>query len=104
MSTETEQKQKRKNAWKNLPDVWALIRPRRGLLALGFLLMAVNRVACLVPPASTKHFVDNVISKRPIQRLTPIGLAVLAATILQGLTSFTLTPGRSKSAPNTITQ
>src|SRR6266436_1337625 len=105
MSTENEEKkQKRKNAWKNLPDVWALIRPRRGLLALGFLLMAVNRVAGLVLPASTKYFVDNVISKRQIQLLTPIVLAVLAATILQGLTSFTLTQVLSKSAQKMITE
>src|SRR6266446_9019647 len=104
MSTETEQKQKRKNAWKNLPDGWALIRPRRGLLALGFLLMAVNRVAGLVLPASTKYFVDNVISKPQIQLLTPIVLAVLAATILQGLTSFALTQVLSKSAQKMITE
>src|ERR1700756_3725296 len=99
-----EKKQKRKNAWKNLPDVWALIKPRRGLLALGFLLMAVNRAAGLVLPASTKFFMDNVISKRQIQLLTPIVLAVLAATILQGLTSFTLTQLLSKSAQKMITE
>ena len=105
MSTENEEKkQKRKNAWKNLPDVWALIKPRRGLLALGFVLMAVNRVAGLVLPASTKYFVDNVIGKRQIQLLTPIVLAVLGATILQGLTSFTLTQLLSKSAQKMITE
>ena len=105
MSTENEdKKQKRKNAWKNLPDVWALIKPRRGLLALGFVLMAVNRVAGLVLPASTKYFVDNVISKRQVQLLTPIVLAVLGATILQGLTSFTLTQLLSKSAQKMITE
>src|ERR1700738_1467305 len=104
MSLENEQKkQKRKNAWKNLPDVWALIKPRRGLLALGFVLMAVNRVAGLVLPASTKYFIDNVIGKRQIQLLTPIALGVLAATILQGLTSFTLTQLLSKSAQKMIT-
>ena len=97
-------KEKRKNAWKNLPDVWALIKPRRGLLALGFVLMAVNRVAGLVLPASTKYFVDNVISKRQIQLLTPIVLAVLTATIIQGLTSFTLTQLLSKSAQKMITE
>src|ERR1700758_751668 len=105
MSAENEEKKKkRKNAWRNLPDVWALIKPRRGLLALGFLLMAVNRVAGLVLPASTKYFVDNVISKRQIQLLTPIVLAVLAATIVQGLTSFTLTQLLSKSAQKMITE
>jgi ABC-type multidrug transport system fused ATPase/permease subunit len=105
MSAENEEKKKkRKNAWRNLPDVWALIKPRRGLLALGFLLMAVNRVSGLVLPASTKYFVDNVIGKRQIQLLTPIVLAVLAATILQGLTSFTLTQLLSKSAQKMITE
>jgi ABC-type multidrug transport system fused ATPase/permease subunit len=105
MNTESEQKkEKRKNAWKNLPDVWTLIKPRRGLLALGFVLMAVNRVAGLVLPASTKYFVDNVIGKRQIQLLTPIVLAVLGATILQGLTSFTLTQLLSKSAQKMITE
>jgi subfamily B ATP-binding cassette protein MsbA len=104
MSTENEQKKKKKNAWKNLPDVWALIKPRRGLLALGFVLMAVNRIAGLVLPASTKYFVDNVIGKRQVQLLTPIVLAVLVATILQGLTSFTLTQLLSKSAQKMITE
>src|SRR5467141_5101628 len=104
MSTENEQKKQKKNAWKNLPDVWALIKPRRGLLAIGFVLMAVNRVAGLVLPASTKYFVDNVISKREVQLLTPIVLAVLAATLLQGLTSFTLTQLLSKSAQKMITE
>jgi ABC-type multidrug transport system fused ATPase/permease subunit len=109
MATETAPKspaksEKRKNAWKNLPDVWALMKPRRGLLALGFLLMAVNRLAGLVLPASTKYLVDNVIGKRQIQLLTPIVLAVLAATVVQGLTSFTLTQLLSKSAQKMIAE
>ena len=109
MTTETAAKspaksEKRKNAWKNLPDVWALMKPRRGLLALGFVLMAINRLSGLVLPASTKYLVDNVISKRQIQLLTPIVLAVLAATVLQGLTSFTLTQVLSKSAQKMIAE
>jgi len=32
---------KQKFAWKLLPDVWALINPRRGVLALGFVLMGL---------------------------------------------------------------
>jgi subfamily B ATP-binding cassette protein MsbA len=46
--------------------------------------------------------VDNVISKRQIQLLTPIVLGVLAATVIQGLTSFTLTQLLSKSAQKMI--
>src|SRR5438874_6427484 len=104
-TTDTQTKSaKRKAAWKNLPDVWALIKPRRGLLALGFVLMAVNRICGLVLPASTKYFVDNVINLRQLELLTPIVLAVLGATIIQGLTSFTLTQLLSKSAQKMITE
>src|SRR5260370_9358836 len=99
MNMENEQKkEKRKNAWKNLPDVWALIKPRRGLLALGFALMAVNRVAGLVLPASTKYLVDNVINQRQVNLLTPIVLGVLGATVIQVLVSFTLTQLLSQAA------
>ncbi|MGB2643813.1 MAG: ABC transporter ATP-binding protein [Candidatus Acidiferrum sp.] len=96
--------EKRKNAWKSLPDVWALIKPRRGLLALGFLLMAVNRVSGLVLPASTKYFLDNVVIKKQLSLLTPIVLSILVATVIQGLTSFTLTQLLSKSAQRMITE
>src|SRR6202043_2117729 len=95
---------KTKNAWKNLPHVWALIKPRRGILAAGLLLMAVNRVSGLILPASTKYLVDDVIGKHHIHLLTPIVLAVLLATIIQGLTSFTLTQLLSKSAQKMITE
>ena len=47
-----------------LPLVWELIRPRRALLALGFVLMAVNRVASLVLPYSTRFLIDSVIIKQ----------------------------------------
>jgi ABC-type multidrug transport system fused ATPase/permease subunit len=96
--------EKRKNAWKNLPDVWALIKPRRGLLAVGLLLMAINRVSGLVLPASTKYFIDNVILHKQVGLLTPIVLGVLGATIVQGLTSFSLTQLLSKSAQKMITE
>jgi ABC-type multidrug transport system fused ATPase/permease subunit len=94
---------KLKQSWKAFPDVWALLHPRRGLLALGLLLMAINRVSGLVLPASTKYFVDNVIGKRQIHLLTPIILSILVATIFQGLTSFLLTQLLSKSAQKMIT-
>src|SRR5882762_11492369 len=95
--------EKRKNTWKNLPDVWALIKPRRGLLALGFVLMAINRVSGLVLPASTKYFVDNVVLHKQVQLLTPLVLGVLGGTIVNGLTSFSLTQLLSKYAQKMIT-
>src|SRR5499425_1269475 len=102
-ASEKAAKAKRKIDWKALPEIWALIHPRRGLLLLGFVLMAINRVSGLVLPGSTKYLVDDVIGKRQVQLLLPIVLAVIAATVIQGLTSFTLTQLLSKSAQRMIT-
>jgi ABC-type multidrug transport system fused ATPase/permease subunit len=87
-----------------LPELWVLIRPRRGLLAIGLVLMAINRVAGLVLPASTKFLVDDVIMKRHVWRLREIVLAVIAATIVQGITSFALTQLLSKAAQRLIAE
>src|SRR5215510_9645902 len=95
---------KPKQAWKLLPDVWALIKPRRGILALGLVLMGINRISGLILPASAKYLVDDVIGKRQIHLLTPIVLIVVAATVVQGLTSFSLTQLLSKSAQRMIAE
>jgi subfamily B ATP-binding cassette protein MsbA len=95
---------KKKINWQSLPEIWALIHPRKGVLLLGLLLVAVNRVAGLVLPASSKYLFDNVIEKKQVQLLLPIVLSVVGATILQGLTSFTLTQVLSKSAQRMITE
>jgi subfamily B ATP-binding cassette protein MsbA len=94
---------KLKSAWKALPDVWALIHPRRGLLALGLGLTAINRLSGLILPGSTRYLVDNVIGKKQTSLLLPIVLAVVAATVIQGITSFVLTQVLSKSAQRMIT-
>ena len=85
-----------------LPEVWKLMRPRRWLLALGFVLMVINRVAALVLPYSTKFLIDTVINKHHIEQLRPLVLLVLAATLIQGITSFSLTQLLSKAAQRLI--
>jgi ABC-type multidrug transport system fused ATPase/permease subunit len=96
------EKKPKKSSWKNLPDVWKLIKPRRGLLALGFLLMAINRVAGLVLPASLKFLLDDVIGKRQVHILNLLVLVVISATVVQGITAFALTQLLSKSAQRMI--
>jgi len=103
-TADSTKKSKVKIKWSSLPEIWALIHPRRGIMMLGFFLMAINRLAGLVLPGSTKYLVDDVIGKRHVQLLVPIVLAVVGATILQGLTSFTLTQLLSKSAQRMITE
>jgi subfamily B ATP-binding cassette protein MsbA len=84
--------------WALLPDVWFLIRPRRGLLAVGFCVMVVNRVAGLVLPASSKFLIDDIIGKRHLQLLVPLALVVVGATAVQGVSSYALTQLLSKAA------
>src|ERR1700691_3152945 len=73
------------------PDIRELILPRRKIFALGFVLMVINRLCALVLPSSTKPLLDKVINKGQIQLLGPLVGAVLAATLIQGITSFSLT-------------
>ena len=67
------------------------MRPRRGILALGFVLMVINRVAALVLPYSSRFLIDTVINKHHMEKLWPLVLVVLGATLVQGVTSFSLT-------------
>lgn len=87
-----------------LPLVAELIRPRRRLLALGFVLMVVNRFASLVLPYSTRFLIDRVIIKHHITLLKPLVLGVLLATLIQGVTAFSLTQLLSKSAQRLIAE
>jgi subfamily B ATP-binding cassette protein MsbA len=80
------------------------MRPRRKLLALGFALMVINRVSGLVLPYSTKFLIDGVITKHHVALLRPLVLTVLTATIIQGITSFSLTQLLSKAAQRLIAE
>jgi subfamily B ATP-binding cassette protein MsbA len=90
--------------WKLLPDVLALLKPRRGVIAIGFVLMITNRSSGLILPASTKYLVDDVINKRQTNLLLPIVVTVVAATIIQAITSYSLTQLLSKSSQRMITE
>ena len=100
-SAETTPSVRLKTLW---PDIWELIRPRRWQLAVGLVLIGINRAAGLVLPASTKYLIDDVMLKHHVAVLVPLVLAVLAATALQGATSFTLTQLLSRSAQRLIAE
>jgi subfamily B ATP-binding cassette protein MsbA len=86
------------------PMVWELVQPRQGMLYLGLVLMAINRVSGLVLPWSTKSLIDDVIGKHEAERLLPLVGGVVVATLIQGATSFTLTQLLSKEAQRLIAQ
>ncbi|HKD60713.1 MAG TPA: ABC transporter ATP-binding protein [Terracidiphilus sp.] len=98
---------KRKPDLKKLwPQIWALIAPRKGLLLAGFGLMAINRVAGLVMPYTSKPLLDKVLNPaHPQPRLLPmyIGL-VFGAMVVQAITSFSLTQLLSKAGQRLIAE
>src|SRR5258708_4415672 len=81
-----------------------LVRPRRRLLAGSFMLLLIGRLCGLVLPASPKFLIDNVIGKHRPDLLLPLVLAVLGATLIQGLTSFSLTQLLSKEGQRLISE
>lgn len=86
------------------PDIREMVMPRRKIFALGFVLMVINRLSGMVLPASTKVLIDNVVGKHNVKLLTPLVGAVLLATLIQGVTSFSLTQLLSKEAQRLIAE
>ncbi len=87
-----------------LPLIKELVRPRRGMLALGLVLLLIGRLAGLVLPVSTKFLLDNVIHQHRPDLLKFLVAAVVSATLVQGLTSFALTQLLSREAQRLITE
>jgi subfamily B ATP-binding cassette protein MsbA len=98
---------KRKPDLKKLwPQIKALVAPRWGLLLIGLCLMAINRVAGLVLPYTSKPLLDKVLSpQHPRGDLLPMFIAlVFSAMIVQAITSFSLTQLLSKAGQRLIAQ
>src|SRR5688500_2332644 len=87
-------------AWREARElVWA----HRRRLAIGLSLMLISRVASLVLPASSKWLIDEVAIKGRAELLPTIALAVVAATIVQAITSFALSQILGVAAQRAIT-
>jgi subfamily B ATP-binding cassette protein MsbA len=81
-----------------------LVRPRRGKLALGFLLMLINIGMSMILPYAPKIVLDNIIKQKQYQLLTPLVAVVFGATVIQAFTSFSLTQLLSKEGQRLIAQ
>jgi subfamily B ATP-binding cassette protein MsbA len=86
------------------PLLMDLVRPRRAKLALGFGLMLINIAMSVVLPGAPRYLLDNIIAKGQHYLLTPLVLIVFGATIIQGVTSFSLTQLLSKEGQRLIAQ
>ena len=91
-----------------LRELWPLlrelVRPRAGLLTLGLALMVINRISGLVLPASTKYLIDDVLVNRRADLLLPLLGVVVGATLVQGVSSFSLTQLISKAGQRLIAE
>jgi ABC-type multidrug transport system fused ATPase/permease subunit len=94
-------KEQFKSAW---PMIRELVRPRRGLLAFAFLLLLLGRACGLMLPLSPKFLIDDIIGKHRPDLLLPLVGAVLLATLIQGVTSFSLTQLLSKEGQRLIAE
>src|SRR5216110_903678 len=97
-------KEKKKIRWSAAwADARELVWAHRSRLALGAVLMLVNQAMALVLPASTKYLIDAVIVKGRTDLLWKIALAAAIATIVQALTSFSLSQVLGVAAQRAIT-
>jgi ABC-type multidrug transport system fused ATPase/permease subunit len=83
-------KAKLKKVW---PEVLALVKPRKGLIFAGLVLMAFNRVAGLALPYTSRPLLDRVLSPvHPHPELLPRIIAIVfGAMVVQAITSYSLT-------------
>jgi ABC-type multidrug transport system fused ATPase/permease subunit len=92
----------------NFDEVWRdareLIRARKGRLTLGLLLMLISRLAGLVMPASSKYVIDEVVGKGRYEILPWLAFAAAGATIIQAITSFSLSQILGVAAQRSITE
>src|SRR5581483_1377481 len=90
-----------KSAW---PELWALIKPRRGLLLGGLTLLIVNPVSGTSLPAASKILIDEILAKKRPELLLPVAAGLVFATLIQGSSSFALTNLLSKAAQRLIAE
>lgn len=105
MSAQLTQVQKKRitpaSAWR---DARELIWQHRYRLALGMAVMIVNRLVGLVLPATSKYLIDDVVLKHRHELLVPLALIAGGATIVQAISSFTLSQVLGVAAQRAITE
>jgi subfamily B ATP-binding cassette protein MsbA len=105
MSTAVTKPDKKKvtpaTAWR---DARELILRHRYRLALGMCLMIVNRLVGLVLPTTSKYLIDDVVLKHKGELLVPLALAAGGATLIQAITSFSLSQILGVAAQRAITE
>lgn len=67
------------------------IWPRRKHVLIGLILILISRGASLILPGATKYLIDDVVMNKDLQMLRVVIGVVVAAIVVQSITSFLLT-------------
>jgi subfamily B ATP-binding cassette protein MsbA len=76
--------------------------PRKKLIGIGLILIVISRLSGLVLPGATKYIIDDVIAKGDLYMLKMVLIAVVAAIMIQAVTSYLLTKLLSVEAQHLI--
>ena len=87
-----------------LRDAAELVAARKGRLALGFAILFVNRLAGFVIPFLPRYLLDEVLGKGRRELLPTLVMAAAGATLLQAVTSYSLSQILGKAAQRSITE
>src|SRR6202162_6046354 len=87
-----------------LRDAAELVAARKGRLALGFAILFVNRLAGFVIPFLPRYLLDEVLGEGRREVLPTLVIAAAGATLLQAVTSYSLSQILGKAAQRSITE
>ena len=87
-----------------LPDLVAIVAPRKWTMILGLFLILVSRAASLAQPLATKYLIDDVLHKKNYALLPRLVLLVGVASLIQGTTGWLLTQIFSRSTQRLIAE
>jgi len=87
-----------------LRDALDLVAARRGRLGLGLAILFVNRMAGFVIPFMPRYLLDEVLAKGRRELLPTLVAAAAGATVLQAITSYSLSQILGKAAQRSITE
>jgi subfamily B ATP-binding cassette protein MsbA len=100
----TDEKKRKISAETAWREARQLVWQHRKRLALGFVIMLINRAAGLVLPGSSKTLLDDILPSGDTGRLALLAGVVGAATLVQAASSFGLSQILGVAAQRAITE
>ncbi|MFN7913795.1 MAG: ABC transporter ATP-binding protein [Vicinamibacterales bacterium] len=103
-STPGDKGDKKKISKGAIDEAKGLIWKHRKRLSLGLGLMVINRLAGLVLPTTSKYLMDNVVLQQQWDLLPRLAMAAAGATLVESVTSFSLSQVLGVAAQRAITE